>query len=79
MVPKVIEFVSDWYAEVESTTGRLRQVAFRRGESFLAVIHAAEGGKGQPAMADLRMVDGTKLRHVPLSQFSVVDSLARVA
>ena len=30
-MPEVIEFVHDWFAEVESTLGRLNQVAFRKG------------------------------------------------
>ena len=44
---QVIQFVQDWFAEVEGkgTPGRLRQVAFRRGARLRAEVRPlADGG-----------------------------------
>jgi len=69
---KVIEFVGDWFAEVEGEEGRMRQVAFRRGTLLRAdVSHAA---KGPNDTADLRLADGTTARHVPLSRIAIIGS-----
>jgi hypothetical protein len=79
MAPKTIEFVQDWFAEVESIPGRMKQVAFRRGETVLAQVGPHREIKGEPTTADLRLADGTTARHVPVSHFTVAQELARAA
>ncbi len=78
-MPEVIEFVRQWFAEVESTPGRLRQVAFRRGERLRAEVCNVKRVKGSGEVADLRLADGTTVLHVPLSLFTTVQGQARAA
>jgi hypothetical protein len=68
-MPHLIEFTQDWFAEVETLPGKLRQVSFRKGTKFVAEVHSAESETGLAACANLMMHDGTALR-VPLSRFS---------
>ena len=75
---KAIKFVSDWFAEVESTPGRLQQIAFRQGEAVLASVYLNER-KGSVSTANLRLANGTTAVRVPLSQFTVCDDLAWAA
>lgn len=74
----VIEFVKDWFAEVEGEPGRLRQVAFPAGTRLSAEICPVESGIDSGAQANLRLTDGTTARHVPLSFITLVGS-ARAA
>ena len=76
-MPAVIEFVHDWFAEVESAPGRLRQVAFRRGAMVHAEIRPLDSGKRAAPSANLRLADGTTVLDVPLSCISVVGDRAR--
>lgn len=69
-MPEVIEFVHDWFAEVESTPGLLKQVAFRRGVRVCAEVCRVNAGNGLPQVADLRLADGTTILHVPLSRIT---------
>ena len=78
-MPRVIEFIQDWFAEVESAPGRLRQVAFRRGTKILAVVCPILAPAERAPAADLRLSDGTTARGVPLAHFSVGNELARAA
>ncbi|OWK42155.1 hypothetical protein FRUB_04233 [Fimbriiglobus ruber] len=71
-----IEFVQDWFAEVESTPGRLRQVAFRRGEKLFAMVRPVVTNQGQAPSANLKLADGTTALHIPLSRFSITGNLA---
>ena len=71
-----IEFVQDWFAEVESTPGRLRQVAFRRGEKLYAKVRPVVTNLGEAPSANLKLADGTTALHVPLSRFYVTENLA---
>jgi hypothetical protein len=73
-----IEFVKDWFAEVEGEAGRLRQVAFRRGSRLRADVHRIGASNGVPEAANLRLADGTTALHVPLFCIAVVDQ-ARAA
>ena len=68
----VVEFVQDWFAEVEGEPGRMRQVAFRRGIRVRAEVHLVNGGHELVEEADLVLADGTTARHVPLSRFAIV-------
>lgn len=74
-MPKVIEFLRDWFAEVENHTGRLQQVAFRRGTTLLAVVSPAGDGR----TANLKLIDGRTARGVPVAHFIVVEESARAA
>ncbi len=76
-MPEVIEFVKDWFAEVESDPGRLKQVAFRRGARLKAEVILVNGGEEDILAADLRLADGTTARHVPLSRIAVVGDSVR--
>ena len=70
----VIEFVGDWFAEVEGEEGRMRQVAFPRGTLIRAdVKHAAKGPTALDT-ADLLLADGTTARRVPLARIAIVGS-----
>jgi hypothetical protein len=69
---EVIEFVGDWFAEVEGDVGRMRQVAFPRGTLLRADVSHAE--KGPTDTADLHLADGTTARRVPLSRIAIVGS-----
>jgi hypothetical protein len=70
-MPKVIEFVQDWFAEVETTPGQLQQVAFHRGTKMLADVCPVNGGtQNLVETANLRMMDGRIALHVPISRFS---------
>ena len=77
-MPNLIEFVQDWFAEVETFPGRLRQVAFRKGMKFVAEVSPV-GIEQNVESANLKMLDGTIAIHVPLSRFSQVESLPRAA
>ena len=73
-----IVFVQDWYAEVESVPGRMRQVPFRRGARLRAEIQPVANGDNPPEVADLRLLNGTTARHIPLARIAV-DHPKRVA
>ncbi len=73
-----IVFVQDWFAEVESAPGRMRQVAFRRGARVRAEIQPVANGDNPAEMADLRLVNGMTARHVPLARIAV-DTRKRAA
>ena len=59
----VIEFVHDWFAEVETVPGRMRQVAFRKGMFLQAEVRRGESVIGS---ANLHLPDGTVALGVPL-------------
>ncbi len=63
-----IEFVHDWFAEVETVPGRMRQAAFRKGSTLRAEIRPVQGRKGN---ANLHLADGTVAVGVPLWCISV--------
>ncbi len=73
---EAIEFVNDWFAEVESVPGRMRQVAFRKGAKLQVEIHPIE--EGTMLLADLGLEDGSIARHVPCAYFTVVGKGASV-
>jgi hypothetical protein len=64
----VIEFVHDWFAEVETVPGRMRQVAFRKGMSLQAEIRRSKSVNGS---ANLHLADGTVAVGVPVWCISV--------
>ena len=78
---QVIQFVQDWFAEVEDkgTPGQLRQVAFRRGARLKAEVRPIDDGGERGEAADLRLANGTTALNVPLSRFAVVEGRARAA
>ena len=76
---EIIEFVQDWFAEVEDAPGRLRQVAFRKGVRLSAEVRHADSGQGLPETADLCLADGTTALRVPLLRFAVVENQSRAA
>ena len=79
-MPDVIEFVNDWFAEVEGAPGRLNQVAFRKGTRLRAEVHAIAKRGGRPAeMANLRLADGTTALEIPLSRITVIGEQSRAA
>ncbi len=78
-MPDVIEFTHDWFAEVESTPGRLKQVAFRKGARLRAEVRHVVGSEGIAEAADLRLADGTTALRVPLSCMAVVKGQSRAA
>ena len=78
-MPHLIEFVHDWFAEVETFPGRLRQVAFRKGMKCVAEILPVSVERNAAESASLRLLDGTIALHVPLSRFSQNALLPRTA
>jgi len=78
-MPELIEFVHDWFAEVESTPGRLKQVAFRRGTRLRAHVRPVATEKGVAEVVDLRLADGTTALQVPVAHLAVVEERARAA
>jgi hypothetical protein len=79
-MPEVIEFVNDWFAEVEGSPGRLNQVAFRKATSLRAEIHLLAKGGGRPAeVVNLRFADGTTALDTPLSRIAVRGERSRAA
>jgi hypothetical protein len=78
-MPEVIEFVEDWFAEIEDAPGRLRQFAFRKGVTMIVEVRHADSAKGLAEVADLRLADGTTALRVPLSLFAVVENQTRAA
>ena len=68
----VIEFVGDWFAEVEGEAGRMRQVEFQRGTLLHARVSLAPTEAEPNDTADLHLADGTTARHVPLSRIAIV-------
>jgi hypothetical protein len=69
-MPKVIEFIHDWYAEVETAPGLLHQVAFLRGTKMLAdVLPVNNENDGAIETANLRLLDGRTALQVPVSRF----------
>ena len=77
-MPEVIEFVKDWFAEVEGEPGRLRQMAFLRGSRLRADVHRIDANNGVAKVANLRLADGTTALHVPVSCIAVIEQ-ARAA
>jgi hypothetical protein len=73
-----VEFVADWFAEVERGPGRMEQVAFRKGARVRAEVRPLQGG-GKEERADLRLADGGIARAVPLSRIAVAAGQARAA
>jgi hypothetical protein len=68
-MPHLIEFIHDWFAEVQTSPGRLRQVAFQKGMKCVAEVtpdHERASGES----ANLKLHDGTIAIHVPFSRFS---------
>jgi hypothetical protein len=74
-----IEFVRDWFAEVrdKGISGRLRQVAFRKGALLHAVIRPVDDEIEK--LADLCFADGTTAVRVPLSCLAIVEQESRAA
>jgi hypothetical protein len=75
----LIEFVHDWFAEVEGALGRVKQVPFRKGERVRAEIHPVDSVKGLPESAHLRLENGGTARHVPLARIAIIKEQARAA
>jgi hypothetical protein len=78
-LPEEIEFVHDWFAEIEGAPGRLRQLSFRKGARMRAEVRHVPREKGRAEAADLRLADGTTALRVPLMRFRVVEDQARAA
>jgi hypothetical protein len=78
-MPTLIEFVQDWFAEVEAAPGRLRQVAFRRGDRLRADIRRIGDEVGSAEVADLGLADGTTALHIPVSRFALIGGLKAAA
>jgi hypothetical protein len=76
---KLIEFTRDWFAEVESAPGRMRQVAFRRGTRCRAAVRPTDNSASDAPTADLQLTDGTTARGVPLAYFRIAEELPRAA
>jgi len=74
-----IEFIREWYAEVQDTgiPGRLRQVKFRKGALVRAVIRPVDDGTAK--LADLCFADGTTAVRVPLSCVAIIEQESRAA
>jgi hypothetical protein len=68
-----IEFVHDWFAEVETVPGRLKQVAFPSGTRLRGEVRRI--GK----LADVCLADGTIARRIPLKHLVVVQKPMRLA
>jgi hypothetical protein len=73
-----IEFILDWFAEIETIPGRMRQVALRKGSRLRAEVCPIACRTGAN-LADLFFADGTVARNVPLARFVIAKRLARPA
>jgi hypothetical protein len=72
----VVEFVIDWWAELEWGNGRpLEQVLLRRGTRRSAVVRPRilRQGNAPIEAADLFFDDGTIARGVPFAAFTFVE------
>jgi hypothetical protein len=72
----LIEFVTDWWAELEKAPSRpLEQVVIRRGSRRRAHIRPRilAAGNGLVEVADLIFDDGAVARGVPFAAFTFVE------
>ena len=74
----LIEFTEDWFAEVQTSPGRLRQVEFQRGTKCVAEV-SPDGERASGESANLKLHDGTVAIHIPFTRFSQTALLPRAA
>jgi hypothetical protein len=73
----IIEFVSDWWTNLErSPGGQLEHLLLRRGSRWNAEVRPSvfKRERGTTEKADLRFEDGTLARGVPYFAFTFVDA-----